>query len=178
MLARRGINSTFSDRVHKLCERKVLISSKTPLSGNTPRIGLFVFVIERLETLIPLDFAELGRIGEFEKGRREFNQPFGIDDGHFAHVLFRSLNQLVVHDPLGLSVKDCAARVNVDYLAVHQRSISLLRILFSSITEKSRTNCFLNPRGILASRHHVQFVSVDIMEKEPSAAKTIQPRWN
>ena len=139
-------------------KKKILIPAQSALSGNTPRIRLLVFVVQRLEPLISFDFAELGRVRESEKGWSKFHQPLGIDDSHFTHVLLCGLNQFVVDDPLGLPVKDRATRVNVDHLAVHQRPITFLRILLGRVSEKTRTDRFLHPSRILASGYHVQLV--------------------
>lgn len=75
-------------------------------AGDSPSVGLLVTVVEGLEALLLLLFAETRGVGHFEKGRRELYQPAWVNGGHFPHVLFRGQHQLVVHHPMGQEDKD------------------------------------------------------------------------
>lgn len=100
-----------SERTQQQLPRSRLIP---PLScaRDTPGVGLFVFVEERLDPLCLLELGQLGGVGEAKECGSEFHQPLGIDSGDLAHVLLGGLDHLVEDDPLGLAVKQRAARVN------------------------------------------------------------------
>ena len=66
---------------------------------DSPGVGLFVAVVQRLEPLLFLLFAEARRVGHFEEGRRELDQPARVDGGHLPHVLLGGQHQLVIHNP-------------------------------------------------------------------------------
>lgn len=68
-------------------------------SGNSPGIGLLVSVVERLETLLFLLFAEASRVGYFEEGWRELHQPAWVDCRHLSHILFGGQHQFMVYHP-------------------------------------------------------------------------------
>ena len=105
--------------------------------------------------MVALDLAQLGRVGELEEGRREFNEPLGIDDRHFAHVLFSRLDQLVVDNPFGLAIEDGAGRMDVNHLAVHQCAIAFLRIFLCRIAKEAGADGLLNAGRVLAGRDNV-----------------------
>ena len=136
------------------------VSSEATLSRDTPRIGFLVFVVQRFQTLVLLELAELGRVGEFEESWCEFHQPFCVDDRNLTHVLLCRLHQFVVHDPFRLPIEDGAARMNINDLTIYQGAIAFLRVLFGSIAEETGANGFLDPARIFACRDHVQFVPV------------------
>ena len=71
-------------------------------SGYSPRVGFFVSVVKRLESLLLFVLGKLGGIAEFEKGGSEFNEPFRVDGRHFAHVFLGRHDQLVIDHPLRL----------------------------------------------------------------------------
>jgi hypothetical protein len=88
----------FRNKSSSKMNRNPLIPSLSD-ARNSPRVGFFVFVVERFEALVLLELAELGWIGEAEEGGRELHQPFGVDRCHFSHVFLGGLDELVVNDP-------------------------------------------------------------------------------
>ena len=100
--------------------------------------------------------------------RVKLHEPFRINHlDLFARVLFRRLHELVVDDPLRLTVEQFAAhRVNVDHLTVYQGTIAPLRIPFCRVPEEARkTDGLLNAGSVPSSRHHVQLVPVHDAEQ-------------
>uniref|UniRef100_A0A915I4U2 Maturase K n=1 Tax=Romanomermis culicivorax TaxID=13658 RepID=A0A915I4U2_ROMCU len=134
------------------------------------------------------------KVGESEKGRREFDQPFWIGSAnlksshsdvflrenarlrrflpsnefrkeldlklflnftYFPHIFLGSHDQLVIHDPFRLIIEQRAGGVNVNGLAIDQRSITLLRIFFSGVPEKSRTYGFLDFLHLSTTRNNI-----------------------
>lgn len=75
----------------------LLSSSEGP--GYPPGVGLFVAVVQWLQTLLLLLFAEARRVGHFEEGRGELHKPARVDGGHLTHVLLCGEDQLVVDNP-------------------------------------------------------------------------------
>ena len=69
-------------------------------SRDTPGIGFLVFVEQRLQSLVLLELAQLGWVGEFEERGRVLDQPLGVYGRHFSHVFFCRLHQLVIYDPV------------------------------------------------------------------------------
>ena len=67
--------------------------------GYPPRIRFLVFIIERLNLLRLLGFAQPGGVIEFEELGREFNEPLGVNGRDLAHVFLGGQDQLVVNDP-------------------------------------------------------------------------------
>ena len=67
--------------------------------GYPPSIRFLILIIERLNLLRLLGFAQPGGVIEFEELGREFHEPLGVDGGYFAHVLLGGQDQLVVNDP-------------------------------------------------------------------------------
>lgn len=120
------------------------LSSSSEGAGNPPGVGLFVAVVQGLEALLFLLFAEARRVGHFEEGGRELHEPARVDGGHLAHVLLCGEDQLVIHHPFRLSIKQGARGVDVDHLLVDQSAVSLLRILFGCISEEATANGLLN----------------------------------
>lgn len=76
-----------------------LISSPSG-SADTPSIRFFVLVVERFQSLVLLELAQLGWVGEAEESGRKLDQPLGIDRCHLAHVFLGGLYQFVVDDPV------------------------------------------------------------------------------
>ena len=68
-------------------------------SGDTPWIGLLVFVVERFYLLLFLRFAQFGRVGELEEPRRVLDQPLGVNGGHLSHVFTGCQHQFMIHNP-------------------------------------------------------------------------------
>lgn len=54
---------------------------------NTPRVWLFIFVVERLNFLLLFGFTQFSRVWELEELWCKLNKPSSIDGRHFAHVL-------------------------------------------------------------------------------------------
>lgn len=95
--------------VHKLV--LVAVKSEQPLKcnfgmelsespGNTPGVGLLVFVVERLNLLLLLLFAEFSWVRMFEELGSKLHQPLGVDGCHFPHVFLGCQHQLVVDHPV------------------------------------------------------------------------------
>ena len=123
-----------------------------------------VSVIERLDAFLSLALAHLRGVGHFEESRRQLDEPFGVYDGDLAHILFCRHNKLVVDDPVRLSLKKSTARVDIHWLILDECSVTLLRVLSSSMEEESGSDCLPDLCKILACSYNIQFVPE--MEKE------------
>ncbi len=75
------------------------ISTASEGTRDSPSVGLFVTVVQRLEALLFLLLAEACGVGHFEEGRWKLHQPARVDGGHLPHVLLGGQHQLVVHNP-------------------------------------------------------------------------------
>lgn len=58
---------------------------------------------------------------------------------------------LLKHVPFGLSVEECARRMDVHHLAVDERAVPLLGVFLCGVSEEAGANCLLNSRRVLAS---------------------------
>jgi len=69
-------------------------------SRDTPRVGLLVFVVERLDLLRLLGSTQARWVGELEELWRKLDEPFRIDRRHFTHVFLGRHHQLMVNHPV------------------------------------------------------------------------------
>ena len=144
-------------------------------SWYSPWVGLLELVEQRLNSLCLFEFGQFGRIWELEECRRELHQPLGVDCGDLPHVLLRGLHHLVEDDPLWLSVEQGGAGMDWNNLGVNQGSVAFLRVFLGSISEESRTNCFLNPCSWLSTTDYIQLVSVhDTKQLFPHILSSLQ----
>lgn len=67
----------------------LITSSANP--GYSPSVRLLVLIVQRLESLILLEFAELSRVAELKERWGKFYQPFRVNRCYFSHVLFGGL---------------------------------------------------------------------------------------
>lgn len=88
-----------ADIDHSYQQVRAGLVSSPPHSRNSPGVGLLILVVQRLQTLVLLELAQLRGVRELEERRSELDQPLGVDGGHLSHVLLSSLNQLVVYHP-------------------------------------------------------------------------------
>ena len=84
--------------------------------------------------------ADLVRVSLLEELGSNFRQPLGVDSTHFAHVLFRRLNELMVNDPLWALVEERGTRMNVDLLIVGDRLIAFRWVLAATVIEEAGNN--------------------------------------
>lgn len=68
-------------------------------AGDSPGVGILVFVVEGLDLLLLLLLAEFGRVGELEELRSKLHQPFRVHGGHFSHVFLGSQHKFMVDNP-------------------------------------------------------------------------------
>lgn len=114
-----------------------------------------VSVIEWLDALLPLALAHLCWVGSLEKPRRQLHQPLGIDNRDLTHVLLRRHHELVIDDPVWLSLEQSAAWMDVNWLVLDQCPVALLRILSSRMEEEPRRDRLPYLCKILAGAHHI-----------------------
>mmetsp|Transcript_56637 Transcript_56637/g.123121 ORF Transcript_56637/g.123121 Transcript_56637/m.123121 type:complete len:454 (-) Transcript_56637:502-1863(-) len=129
--------------------------------AESPFVLLLMAVMQRLDLLIALAFGELVGIACLEIPRRDLDQPLGLDLQHLSHVLARRQHEVVVHHPLGVLIEEGRRRVYVHGLAIAQRLVSLLCILFASVHEVPRGDAFANPVVVATARRDLQLVTVE-----------------
>src|SRR5699024_6202653 len=112
-----------------------MLVSAFSYTRNTPCIRLLVLVVQRLETQLFLVLRQFDRVGEMEKAGRKLDQPTRVDGGGLAHVFLGGEHNLVVDNPLGLSVEQSRGWMNVGHSAVHQRAVTFLWVLLRSVSE-------------------------------------------
>lgn len=88
---------------------------------DSPGVGLLVAVVQRLQPLLFLLFAEARRVGHFEEGGRELHQPAGVDGGHLPHVLLGGQHQLVIHNPEDERGRMSTSRFYIWILIIYKR---------------------------------------------------------
>lgn len=80
--------------------------SLTAAFGESPCIGITIFVPQWLQLLLPLTLAHLGGVGQLEELRCQLRQPLGFDGCHFSHVLLGRQHQLMVDHKIGIPMKN------------------------------------------------------------------------
>lgn len=119
-----------------------------------------VSIIEWFNTFLPLSCANFCRICNFKESWCQFYEPLGIYDSDFAHILFCSHHKFMVDNPVRLSLEKRAAWVHVDWLILHHRPVTSLRVLSSCMEEETSSYSFSDLRKVLASTHNIQLVPV------------------
>lgn len=148
--------STEEHTVHSFSE----LQSSSALA-KTPRVGLVVSIIQRLDPLLPFPLAHLGGVSTLVKPWRQLNKPFWIDHGHLPHVLLCRHHKLMIDDPVWLALEQCAARVDVHWLVFDQGSISFLGILPGGVEKESCSDGFPYLCEVFPSGDNIKFISAD-----------------
>lgn len=81
-----------------------------------PRIWVVEPVIQRLDTLHPLALRKLGWVGLLEEAGSQLDQPLGLNLYDFSHVFLGGEYELVVNEPLRVSVEQSGRRVDINDL--------------------------------------------------------------
>jgi hypothetical protein len=123
-----------------------------------PSIWVSVFLIERIELLVPFLSNIAHLICELEEIRSNINQPFWIYRTDIPHVLLCCENELVINNPFRLFVEERTTGMDVDLVIIHQCSIAPFWIFLSSMEEKSRNNCFPNQRTVASTACQMKFI--------------------
>lgn len=123
-----------------------------------PGIGFMISVIKWFNAFLTLAFAHFRWICHFEEPWCQFHEPFWINNCDLPHVLFCSHYQLMVDDPVWLSLKKSAARVDINWLVFNQGSVTFLWILSCCMKKESRSNRLPYLCEILPSTHNVQLI--------------------
>ena len=92
--------------------------SSTPFT-QTPGVRLVISVIEWFNTFLTLALTHLCRICDFEESRCQFNEPLGVCNSYLTHVLFCCHDELVVDDPVRLSLEKGATWVDINWLILN-----------------------------------------------------------
>ena len=98
--------------------------------AETPRVGIVVPVVQRFDLFSLLSLAQMSRIAELEEARGELDEPLGVDGAHLAHVLLGGEDELVVDDPVGLTLEEGAGGVDVGWSLFDDGFVPLLRVFF------------------------------------------------
>lgn len=117
-----------------------------------------ISVVQGLYALLPLPLAHLRRIGGFVESRGQLDQPFRVDHGHLPHVLLRRHHELVIYDPVRLSLEQGAARMNVYGLVLHYCPVTLLGVLASRVEEETCSDRLPDFREVFAGGDDIQFI--------------------
>eukprot|EP00040_Diaphanoeca_grandis_P003927 m.26398 g.26398 ORF g.26398 m.26398 type:complete len:137 (+) comp15392_c0_seq1:576-986(+) len=78
---------------------------KSSHTGDTPRVGFLVSVVQWFDTLHSFLFTHSRWISHLEKAWCELDKPLGFNRGNLAHVFSCRKCDFVVNDPLWLSIK-------------------------------------------------------------------------
>ncbi|MFS7916630.1 hypothetical protein Hanom_Chr03g00179511 [Helianthus anomalus] len=115
-------------------------------------------IIKWLNPLLPLAFTHFCWVRHLEESRGQLNKPFGIDDSNLTHVLFCCHNQLVIDDPIGLSLEKSTAWVYINGLILNYGPVSFLWVLPCSVKEETGCYCLTYFGEISPSTYNIQFV--------------------
>lgn len=103
-LKRRFSTLTDSQVSQGLCQQQPIpeASSSTPeCTRDPPCIGLLITIVQGLQPLLLLLFAQLSGIGDLEESWCKFHQPAWVNGGHFTHIFFCGQHQFMIHHPVG-----------------------------------------------------------------------------
>jgi len=107
----------------------------------------------------------MARVAELEKARSELDEPFGVDGADFTHVLLGREHELVVDDPVGLTLEERARGVNVRRSLLDDGFVTLLRIFLGAVEEETRADGFANFVVVASSARGAELVSIHDGEK-------------
>ena len=110
--------------------------------GETPRVGIVVSIVEGLNLFALFAFAHVTGIAHLEETRGELDEPFWVDGAHLSHVLLGGEHELVVDDPVWLTLEEGGRRVDVRRGLLDDGFVSFLWVFFRAVEEESRTNGF------------------------------------
>ena len=115
-------------------------------------------VVQWLDLLLFLAFADLARVRNLEELRGNFDQPFRFHYCHIMAVFPRCQDQLVVYQPFGRPIEQRGGRVDVDRGSFDQGLVPLLWIFLSGMSEEPRANCSSNKVVITTGRENIVLV--------------------
>lgn len=122
------------------------------LLGQTPFIRLLVSIVQWDNLFLLLALAHGSRIDGLEEGWRDADEPFRVDCGYFAHVLFCRHDELVVENPFRGTRIQGRGRMQVNLLVVNNCAVAIVvRILPGHVSEESCAECRSNAIPVFAA---------------------------
>lgn len=115
-------------------------------------------VEQRFNLFLPFPLADLVGIRNLEELWCHLHQPFRLDGRDVMTILPSCQNQLIVNQPLRISVEQRRGRVDIHRCPLSKRFISLLWIFLGRIPEEARAYRFTDPVIVSASGYDIMFV--------------------
>lgn len=105
-----------------------------------------------------LPLTDLVRIGDSEELGCNVDEPFRFDGSDVVAIFPRGQDQFVIDNPLRIAVEQRRRRVDIDRSSLDECLVSLLRVLFRSMSEEPRGYCSTDAVEVLARRQYIMFV--------------------